>query len=326
MKKQFSHIIANHSDNIRMMKVALGFLIALAIPAYAEDVEPLPTGNFSLPKSQRPGAFYSFGSKILDKGQIQVATKPNYFKESQVIFFGMPNQIQYGTSDRTSVFVAFPATLYYEKHTPTTTTRDTGFDNLGLQGEYEFFTRKSLTDSESADAIFGATLPTGSLSVTQHWSGFFFAGSYNHTWVDWIIFSSAGYLLFEGPTKIRPGDVLFYEVGTGRDLISESGKYNLTAFLELNGQYNQVDPALSLFISGINTPVQTNSARNFSNGFTHTTGSVFSDGVLLFMTPSLWFSTKQWIIQLGASLQCTNTGLTQRSESTFIRRLRLPIP
>lgn len=276
--------------------VCILIVSSISFNAHSNNEDPPPIGNFALPKSQRPGAFYSFGSKILDEGQLQLATKPNIFKETGAIYYGMPNLLQFGVTNDTSIYFSFPATLQNAIRTPTGTTHGSGMDNFSFQGEYEFFSNKNHTDTESADVIIGATIPSGSTKVTAHWSSYFVGGSYTHTWIEWILFAASGYLKFEGPKTIRPGDIIYFEIGSGRDIKCEPGEYNFTAFLELNGQYSKKDPFQSISISEIINPAQPSRRR-----IVHPSGSALSDGALLFITPSLWYSNQQWIVQLGVS-------------------------
>lgn len=262
-------------------------LMLWALVVCAEEIEPLPIGNFSLPKSQRPGAFYSFGSKILEPGQWQLATKPNIFKETDARFIGMPNTLQYGLSKYSAVYVAFPATLDLQTKVPSGYHHAAGMDNLGVQGEYEFFSRSSLHDKEEAGVLLGVTAPTGSRQVTSHWTSYFVGGTYTHTWVKWDAFSSMGYLMFEGPFDIRPGNIFYFEVGGGYDLKSETDRYNLAFFCEINGQYSEKRP---------------NTGYVETNGVVRPRGSALNDGYLLYVSPSLWYSNKKWITQLGVSV------------------------
>lgn len=59
--------------------ITVFFLNIVNLYAAAAE-QPYPIGNFSLPRSQRPGADYSFGSNILDAGQAQVHVVPDVFK------------------------------------------------------------------------------------------------------------------------------------------------------------------------------------------------------------------------------------------------------
>ncbi len=255
-----------------------------------------PTGNFALRKSQRPGAFYSFGSKILDKGQVQLAAKPNLFLETGTRYIGSPNTIQFGLSEHSSFYIGLPLTLDMQRKKSNGEVIDhSGINNLGVQGEYEFLSRSSARTAENAGVLFGITAPTGARNVSSPWTSYFLGGTYTHTWTDWILFSSSGYLVFEGNKHIRPGNIFYFELGGGYDLMSESKKYNLNAFLEINGQYSARDPSQS------NIGIMNDPTRKII----HPSGSALSDGYLLFATPSLWYSNHDWIYQLGVSIPIT---------------------
>ncbi|MCX7115155.1 MAG: hypothetical protein NTW08_04545 [Gammaproteobacteria bacterium] len=253
---------------------------------------PEPIGNFALRKSQRPGAFYSFGSKILEPGQVQLAMKPNIFKETGSRFIGSPNTIQFGTSEHTSFFIALPVTLDAQRKTSHGLTDHSGINNLGVQGEYEFLSHASAQQTENAGVLFGITAPTGARNVTSPWTSFFGGGTYTHAWVDWLFFSSAGYLVFEGSEPIRPGNIFYFEVGGGYNLMYESKKSNVNIFCEINGQSSEQDPANKLNLSG----------GHSLGALMRPSGSALSDGYLLYVSPSLWYSNNDWIVQLGGSI------------------------
>jgi hypothetical protein len=250
--------------------------------------EPEPIGNFSLPKSQRPEAFYSFDSKILEKNQWQVATKPNLFKETQHRYVGMPNTLQYGVRDDLSVLIEVPVTLDIQHKNHLGTSHVSGFENLVLQGEYEFLARESRHTTENAGVILGVALPTGSPQVTSRWSNLFIGSTYAYMQVKSLFFASSGYLIFEGPKSIRPGNVVYLNTGAGYNLKSQSHQYTWIAFLELNAQYNQPDPQAQYI--------------EISRNFFRLRGSALNNGYLLYTTPSIVYANRSWMFQLGASL------------------------
>lgn len=265
------------------------YLCALLHSTYSsasisQQEEPLPIGNFSLPKSQRPGAFYSFGSKILEPGQVQLRDTPNIFKDTPSRYFSAPFNIQFGTSKHTSFLFSLPITADQVTTNSTGTRHLSGLGNIGLQMEYEFYDRHSLVDTENAGLIASVTLPSGDTAISSPYQTFFIGGTYTHTWTKWILFGATGYLMNEAPARFRSGDILYFESGIGRDIYSKSGQFNFTGFLEINGQYDQNAPSWA-----------------FSTKPISQRGSVLNNGYLIFFSPSLWYSNRDWIVQLGVS-------------------------
>lgn len=261
------------------------------VTSSALAVEPLPIGNFALPISQRPGAFYSFGSKILERGQIQADVSPSFSRETGLRIIGLPGSIQFGTTDNTSFLLEFPVVVNFNQAFAYggEIMNVSGTGNITFQGLYEFYKRSSLTDAEEIGAIFGVTPPTGPGRSARRAMSYFMGATYTHTWVHKLLFFAPGYLLTEGPAERRGFNSLFYETGVGIDLGSKTGEYNYTGFIEFNGQYNQKDPASFPII------VPTRTVR-----FSRSPASL-TDGFFIGFTPSVRYAGKEWIFQLNFS-------------------------
>lgn len=277
------------------MRFILLVIILLVESVHASVLEtPPPNGNFALPRSQQPGAAYSFGSNILDPGQLQGRTTPNIFKSTGRRDIGSGVTLLYGTSEKTSLLFSLPIT-------PSRTGgqgRHAGLGDAGLQGEYEFYRRSSFKSIQKAAVLASFTLPTGTKDFSSEHVSYFIGGTFNQTWTDWIVFAAPGLLRFGGNPKNRPAPRYYYELGVGRNLTSQSGDYILTGFVEVNGQYDPKEPSP--------TPVTRNSG-----------GNILSDGNLLFFTPSLFFSTKKWIVELGVSLPVTQHWIGTRKQVNY---------
>ncbi|MDP3560365.1 MAG: hypothetical protein Q8R79_08485 [Legionellaceae bacterium] len=282
---------------MRFTSLTLSVLACLfSIKGYTEDREetPLPIGNFSLPQSQQPASIYSFGSNILEPGQAQINFTPNVFKSTGERYIGGGSTLLYGTSKTTSLLFSVPATLSFTNGQVT----HTGFGDLGLQGEYEFYHRASSKDKEHLAALAGFTVPSGDTHFTAGKFSYFFGGTYSHAWYNWLWFFAPGVLKFTGPPHKRLATRYYYEFGVGRNLGSQSGRYIFTGFLELNGQYDDQNPT--------DKPVTLESG-----------GRVLSKGNLLFFTPSLWYSTPHWALKLGLSWPVTQDWLGTRNAVNY---------
>ena len=269
-----------------------GFLMISANASTSD--EPPATGNFALPRSQRPASFYSFGSNIIDKGQLLARTTPNLFKTTEARYIGSGATLLYGTSSNSSLLFSLPMTPSskdrHEEHS--------GFGDGGLQGEYAFYQHSSVKDTEQAAIISGFTLPSGTSRIGVGTFSYFIGGVYHHVWKDWVWFAAPGLLQFRGNPTIRLAPRGYYELGVGRNIAAQSGEYIFTGFLEVNGQYDGKNPS--------RTPVTRSSG-----------GSVLSDGNLLFFSPSLWLSTQHWAFEFGVSLPITQHWIGTRNQVNY---------
>lgn len=259
--------------------------------------KPIPIGNFSLPPSQRPGALYSFGSNIIDPGQIIGRITPNLFQTTTRRYIGSGLAMLYGSSSNTSLLFTLPITP--STSGPKDIQRHAGFGDVGLQGEYALYQHSSLTDSETGALLGGFTVPSGTKNFGYDTFSYFIGGTYSHVWSDWIIFTAPGLLQFSGgDPKKRLASRAYYEVGVAHNISSQTGEYIFTGFLEINGQYDNKNPSPM--------PVTRDSG-----------GRVLSDGNLLFLSPSLFFSTQKWILALGVSWPITQHWLGTRDQVDY---------
>ncbi|MCX7115057.1 MAG: hypothetical protein NTW08_04045 [Gammaproteobacteria bacterium] len=262
----------------KTIKIMLVFCF-LTTNSHAALPEPDAIGNFSLPRSQRPAAFFSFGSNILNPGQLQGRFKPNLLKGNKLQYIGSNLDLLFGTSTRTSLLLILPTT-------PSETLNHhhvSGFGDMGIQGQYAVYQRISRSDTEQASVIARLSAPTGTQGVSYNTASYFIGGTYNHSFVDWIWFAAPGVLLFDHRQDRSKGPSYYYEVGVGRNISSQPGRYICAWFLELNGQYDQT------------------STVPLPEAFQSNQGKLL-DGNILYFSPSLWFSTPKWIIRTGFSI------------------------
>ncbi len=111
--------------------------------------------------------------------------------------------------------------------------------------------------------------PTGFEAIS-----FFLGATLNYSTVNWMVFTSYGGILTTTRHKTRFGNEIFYEFGLERYLPSPCG-WIFAMMLEFNGVYSWKNK-----IKGTIDPD--------------------SGGNVIYLTPSLWFSSKRLIIQLGA--------------------------
>lgn len=81
------------------------------------------------------------------------------------------------------------------------------------------------------------------------------------------------------------------------------------AFIEINVQYDQNAPALAFSTKPINMR-----------------GSVLNDGYLIFFSPSLWYSNRNWIVQLGFSTPIAQQWANTKETVDYYTSLTLIYP
>ncbi|KTD53781.1 hypothetical protein Lsan_4191 [Legionella santicrucis] len=255
---------------------------------------PPPIGNYALGTSQQLGPFFSFGQNIVDKNQFIVSYLPSYiYSKGQSILEGDPSLL-YGITDSMSLLVTLPYAFRYNNGTITRS----GIGDLAIDLEYAFYNFENSKYSDQATIIFSPTFPVSNLDTIskknnprQRVSGFsrknspasfsansYFVGTtYSRMSIDWYGFLAPGVLLIEKHDSIQQGTQYYYNLGIGRDIKSKEKKYIFAGLLELNGQYSA------------KTTLASNTVPN-------------TGGNLIYITPSLWFSTPKIVVQVGISL------------------------
>jgi hypothetical protein len=242
----------------------------------SEEKEPPTEGIFSLPYSQQPGPFFAFGQNIIEKNQLQYVLTPNYAKGKNQSYLDLTPSFVYGLSDTASVYATLPFALHYQ----TGEEHSSGVSDASLQLEYAFYDKTNAFYLEEATLVTGVTVPSGSYNKSpETGSGsptFFIGSTFNHSYVDWLWFFSPGVTVFTPHHHYQAGSQYIYQAGVGHDLGSVANKYIICGLIELSGQYVQKDKA--------------------SGQFDHDSG-----GNTIYYTPSLFFSTPKWIVQLAVS-------------------------
>ncbi|CAM4422965.1 MAG: hypothetical protein LEGION0403_FIIPPAGN_02176 [Legionella sp.] len=281
---------------IKLLSSMRGWLFLLLIfwVNMAMANQPPSIGNFSLPSSQQPAPFFSFGQNIIDKNQLIVSYTPNYLYSKTPSILEATPSILYGVTDSASILLTLPVALKYTTGTKTLS----GMGDLVLDLEYAFYSNENSHYSDQATIIFSPTFPTSNLDEiskkfdpTSRTSGFaranapsnfnaltYFIGStYTRTLVDWYGFIAPGVLFIDRQDSIQQGTQYYYNLGVGRTIKSVEKKYIFLGLVELNGQYSD--------------------RTKLGSDIVPNTG-----GNIIYATPSLWLSTSKMTIQVGISL------------------------
>ena len=266
--------------------VYLKFLF-LSLPAYCAEISshtekekvtkedsPPNSGNFALSTSQQPGPLISFGQHVINENQAQFYLFADDLKGKTQHKIDLIPSIVYGVRDDVSLSFSAPIAASYKegkKHS-------SGWEDISLQLEYAFYDNKTATFAEQATLFTSVSFPTGS-THKQPQTGFgspsFFLGAtIDRMYTDWFGFTSHGVLLTTSDEGTKFGDGFVYQCGLGRNILSVSSEFIISGMVEIDGQYTRKDK--------IKKMTDANSGGN-----------------TIYLTPSLWISTKKLIIQLG---------------------------
>jgi hypothetical protein len=238
--------------------------------------EPPRIGNFALPSSQQPSALFGFVPNIVDKGEVQAFLFADAFVGKEKLAVAPIPGVLLGLSEDCSIYYNFPIAVSF---------RDDGHHSAGLEDffikmGYAFYNKTTKHYEDQAALITSVSFPTGSVEKnppTGFGSPSFFLGmTYYRTMVDWIFFTGHGALLTTSQYQTKIGDQFLYQYGFGRNIPSPEG-WIYAWMLEIDGQYGKK--------SRINGEIDPNSGGNF-----------------IYVTPSIWVSSKDIQFQFGISL------------------------
>lgn len=241
--------------------------------AKKKEEKPPQIGNFALPTSQQPANLIGFGGNIIDEGEIQFYFFADGFNGKNKVSTDMFPSVLFGITDNCSIFFNFPFTPLL-KDGPHTSS---GLEDFFVQLEYAFYNKSTTTYVDQATLVATITFPTGS-SKKNPPTGFgspslFLGATYYHELIDWFAFTAQGALLTTSEHGTKFGDQFFYQFGLGRNIPSPEG-WIYAWLVEIDGQYSKRNR--------IEGDIDTNSGGN-----------------TIYATPSLWFSSKEVIVQVG---------------------------
>lgn len=238
--------------------------------------EPPKVGNFALPPSQQPAALFGFGGNIIDKREIQPYLFADEFVGKKRIITDVIPSVLFGVTDDLSIFFNFPFSPLMRDGRY----KSAGFEDFFVQLEYAFYNKKNYSYTDQATVVGNITVPTGSIKKNPPTGfgspSFFIGGTFYRMWVDWFVFTNQGAILMTANHGTKFGDQFLYQFGFGRNIPSPCGLI-YAWMIEVDGQYNRKNR-----FKGETDP---NSGGNF-----------------IFLTPSLWVSSKELLVQFGVSV------------------------
>ena len=236
--------------------------------------DAIKEGNFLLPASQQPGPLFSIGQNIVEKGdKIGSCYTLGLPGCQQYNVLTVPNFL-YGISNTCSILFAVPYSFLKSG-----TDKAAGISDVFAQLEYAFYGLGQATYSYQATILARAVAPTGSVKtvpvIGEGGPRFQFGLTASYYSTDWFYFvSTAGTIAVKGQ-NIRANNTFLYEAGFGRNITTLPG-WIFAGVIEFNGRYQSREYIYSV--------VDRNSGFN-----------------IIFCTPSLWVSSKRFVLQAGVT-------------------------
>lgn len=257
--------------------------------------KPPKLGNFSLPTSQQPAALFGFGGNIIDKGEIQLYLFADNFVGKKKITIDIIPSVLFGITNNLSIFFNAPFTPLLKDGCH----KSSGLQDFFIQLEYAFYNKSTTNYVDLATIVSNITFPTGSIHKNPP-TGFgspslFLGGTYYRTWVDWFVFTSNGAILTSSKHGTKFGDQFLYQMGFGKNFSTPKG-WIYAWMVEVDGQYNKKNR-----IDGI---IDNNSGGN-----------------AIYVTPSIWISSKEMLFQFGVSLPINQNLFGNQNKFDYVLNL-----
>lgn len=272
-------------------------LLAEEVEEKKETVEPPKIGNFALPTSQQPAALVGFGGNIIDANEIQIYFFADDYNGKKKTTTDLIPSILFGITKDLSIYFNFPFTpvLRVDEH------RSSGLEDFFVQGEWAFYNKSTRCYVDQATLVFNVTVPTGSSKKNPPTGfgapSFFIAGTYYHTLVDWFVFGGPGAILTTSDHGTKFGDQFLYQFGIGKNIPSPHG-WIYAWMVEVDGEYNK---------------------RNRIDGSIDRN----SGGNVVYVTPSIWASNKNFLFQFGFSFPINQNLFGQQRKFDYALNLNV---
>jgi hypothetical protein len=267
-------------------------LLVFSFSCEASEDQPPPIGNFYLSTSQEPGPLVGFGQNIVDKYETQLFLFADNYIGVNKHFIDVIPGVVYGLTENLSLFVNVPYAASYKQGKQ----RSNGFEDAFAQLEYVYLDTATKTHTDQATIVANMTVPTGSIHKdpeTGNGSPTVFLGTtYNRTYVDWFAFVSPGVILTTARNGTKFGNSYLYQLGVGRHIANING-WLLAWMAEADGTYSQRNRVLGVI--------------------DHNTG-----GNVVYVTPSIWASTKKLIFQFGVGFPVTQNLFGNQTRDTLL--------
>lgn len=242
-----------------------------------EKNKNLLLGNFSVPLMTQIAPLVSFGQLLVgEKALLSQLTGTHTQGHNSYNDVIAPNVI-YGIRDDFSA-------LFFLPFTPKSRlgpSHSSGINDILVQCEYGFYGKRLSSYTMQATVVANVQFPTGSSGKNPPTGAgsfsYFLGTTYAYTSFNWYAFVSSGVNLTSSHHGTKFGNSYLYQWGFARyiDPLSPPG-WVFDVMIEFDGTYAEKDKIQSL--------TDPNSGGNS-----------------IFVTPSIWLSSKRWILQWGIS-------------------------
>jgi len=258
----------------------------------SEDAQPPKIGNFVLPTSQQPGPLVGFGENMLDKNEKQLFLFADDYVGLNKHYIDLIPSLLYGITDNLSIFINAPYAASYKMGQQ----KSAGFEDAFAQLEYAFYNKSTSSFIDQATVVANVTVPSGSIQKTPQTGvgtpSFFLGTTFNRTYVNWFVFGSPGAVFTTAKNGTKFGNNYLYQFGFGRNIANFNG-WMLAWMAEIDGTYAQ---------------------RNRVRGIIDPN----SGGNIVYVTPSIWASTKKLLFQLGVGLPAAQNLYGKQTRETYL--------
>lgn len=282
----------------------MGLFISMAYGKGPEEPpgdkkEPPKVGNFILPPYQQPGPLVGFGQNILDQNLLQLAiSADSFFGANQHRIEAVPS-VLYGLTEDFSLFLNLPIAVSIQGPQNQSSS---GLEDAFLQLEYAFYANSTYRYTEQATIVANVTYPTGSSTKNPPTGlgseSFFLGATYDRMYVNWFLFTSYGAVLTTSKDQTQFGNSYLYQGGLGRNLFDIGTSWIFAWMVEADGLYEE---------------------RNTINGAVDPN----SGGNVVYITPSLWVSSKHLIAQFGVGWPVIQNLFGNQTNNNYLFDLNL---
>ncbi len=242
---------------------------------FGNENQPLPIGNFSVPLITQIAPLVGFGQLLIGEKGILSQFSGFYAKGHNSYENTLIPNITYGLRDDLDVSVFVPFT----PRSKSVSGHSSGIMDILLQAEYAYYTKSDIDYAMTGSIVGNVQFPTGSDSKdprTGNGSSTYFLGTtFSYLSYNWYAFISPGAFVTTAHHGKKIGNSYLYQWGFARYIPQWSPKgWIFDLMIEFDGTYAEKDK-----IRGVTNPD--------------------SGGNIIFVTPSLWLSSKRLIFQWG---------------------------
>lgn len=242
-----------------------------------KEAKPLPIGNFALPLSQQIAPLVSFGQLEIGPKDLQYYLLGDFFWGSKTYTTFLTPAILYGVTDEIDIYLQLPVSTGERVYNHTSG----GLEDFILQFEYAYYSFTSWCYTNQATVVASISYPTGNpykMPPTGYGApAFFLGGTFSHVSQWWYAFASFGGLFPTENKGLKFGDSILYQCGFERVICAIPDCMIFAWMVEFDGTYTK---------------------KNWFRGHINSN----TGGNVILVTPSLWYSTKHWILQGGVGI------------------------